>query len=185
MNQLILNICIITVAVALYKMLVPDGAYAKQIGFLITCFFIAGIAGFFGSGAFDVGSLKQAFSDGSSYVDFSKQLTETRKRAIADELSARVRETLESGGIECRKIYTIVNISGLYGISISEIELVLPAGEDEAAAKALAQRSVGSTIAVSVIVESETNSDGSSNSAKITSGVTVSIPAIPEVNYVD
>jgi hypothetical protein len=184
MNQLILNICVITVAIALYKMLVPDGAFTKQIGFLVTCFFIAGIAGYFGgaNGLIHADTLKQAFSDGASYVDFSAQLTENRKRAIADELSARVRETLESNNISCEKIYVIVNISGLYGISISEIELVLPVGEEEneQAAADLAQRTVGPTIAVSVVTMKameQTPADTAEAGAGMVN--------IPEIDYVD
>jgi len=155
MKEILLNICLVAVGTALFKMLIPENSMKKQIGFLISCFFITALISFIKGGEWDVKGID--FDGGNTgytdYVDFSQQVNADRKREIAAEMSARIRETLELKEIYPFKIYVIVNISGLYSISISEIKLVLPPDGDFAEASALVEKEVGPGIKVSIEVE--------------------------------
>ncbi|MCL2693625.1 MAG: stage III sporulation protein AF [Oscillospiraceae bacterium] len=155
MREILLNICIVAVAAALFKMLVPDNSFKKQIGFLISCFFITSVVSFVTSGRHEFGGLSDIadVTIEGGFTDFTEQTLAQRKQAIAGELSSRVRQTLEENGIEPVKIYVIVNISGLYSISINEIKLVLPPDGDFARASALVEKEVGRNIKVTFEVD--------------------------------
>jgi hypothetical protein len=149
MREILLNISMIAVATALFKMLVPENSFKKQIGFLIACFFITATVSLITGTELDLGDFPGVESGSESrFTDFSEQTTQQRKRAIAEELSGRVNETLALAGIYPSKIYVIVNISGLYSISINEIKLVLPPESDLTRASALVEKEVGEGIKV-------------------------------------
>jgi len=137
-------------------MLVPENSFKKQIGFLISCFFITAVISLVSGVNINFDEFTDIeFGTGGGFIDFSEQTTQARKRAIAEELSSRVREVLERDEIYPSKIYVIVNISGLYSISINEILLVLPPGADFARAAALTEQTVGRDIKVTIEADTE------------------------------
>jgi len=151
MREILLNICLVAIACALFKMLVPENGFKKQIGFLVSCFFITAVISFVTGGSFDFEGV--SFDGGGNFTDFSEEVTTERKRAIAEELSGRVREMLAEQEIFPSKIYVIVNISGMYSISINEIKLVLPPSADFTRASALVEEEVGAGIKVTFEVQ--------------------------------
>ncbi|MCL2077095.1 MAG: stage III sporulation protein AF [Oscillospiraceae bacterium] len=163
MREILLNISLVAVATALFRLLVPENNFKKQISFLISCFFITAVISFITGGGF--GNLDAAglannfdnlkFNDAEQFVDFTEQTVSQRKRAIAEELSGRVRELLAENDIYPSKIYVIVNISGLYSISINEIKLVLPPDGDFTRASALVEKEVGTGVKVTIEIEDE------------------------------
>jgi hypothetical protein len=139
-------------------MLVPESSFKKQISFLISCFFITAVISLVSGISIDFNEfsgVEFGDSSGGNFIDFSGQTTSARKRAIAEELSGRVREVLEAENIYPSKIYVIVNISGLYSISINEILLVLPAGADFSRAAALMEQVVGGDIKITTEADTE------------------------------
>jgi len=151
-KTILLNICLIAAATALFRMLVPENSFRKQIGFLISCFFITAVASMITNADLNFDGVSGVeFGREHEIIDFSEQTTSERKRAIAEELSGRVRELLEQNEIYPSKIYVIVNISGLYSISINEIKLVLPPDADFGLAATLVEKEVGREIKVTII----------------------------------
>ncbi|MCL2019285.1 MAG: hypothetical protein FWG70_05930 [Oscillospiraceae bacterium] len=149
MREFLLNVSLVAAATALFRMLVPETGFKKQIGFLISCFFISVTASFFMGGNLEIeGVYGVDFDTGGSITDFSEQATLARKQAIAEEVSARINEILQQNGIYPSEISVIVNISGLYSISINEIKLVLPPDADFGKASALIEKEVGTDIKV-------------------------------------
>ncbi|MCL2638522.1 MAG: stage III sporulation protein AF [Oscillospiraceae bacterium] len=156
MRAILLNICFVAAATALFRMLVPENSFKKQISFLISCFFITALISLVSGVNINFDEFKSVeFGTAAEFTDFSEQTTAARKRAIAEELSARVREVLEREEIYPSKIYVIVNISGLYSISINEIMLVLPPDADFARASALTEQTVGRDIKVTIEADAE------------------------------
>ncbi|MCL2108458.1 MAG: stage III sporulation protein AF [Oscillospiraceae bacterium] len=156
-KEIILNICLVAVATALFRMLVPENNFKKQIGFLISCFFITAVVAFITGATPDLANLPDEFAvvfDGAERIsDFTTQTTAQRKRAIGEEVAARVRGVLEENEIYPSEIRVVVNISGSYSISINEIRLVLPPGSDMLRASALVEGEVGDGIKVTIDVE--------------------------------
>ncbi|MCL1823157.1 MAG: stage III sporulation protein AF [Oscillospiraceae bacterium] len=150
MRAILLNICMVAAATALFRLLVPENGFKKQISFLISCFFITAVISFISNAEQNFKELEPSinFESNSSFIDFSGQTTAERKRAIAEEMSERVRAVLLQNGIEPSKIYIIVNISDTYSISINEIRLVLKPEDDFTQASALVEKEVGPDIKV-------------------------------------
>jgi hypothetical protein len=156
MRTILLNICFIATATALFRMLIPENSFKKQIGFLISCFFITAVISLVRGVDINFDGFDGVeFGADSSFIDFSEQTTSARKRAIAEELSGRVREVLAASEIYPSKIYVIVNISGLYSISINEIRLVLPPDADFYLAASIVEEIVGKDIKVITEEDSE------------------------------
>jgi hypothetical protein len=156
MRVIILNICFIAVATALFRMLVPENSFKKQISFLISCFFITAVISLITNSDLDFDEFTGIeFGTESNYIDFTEQTTSARKRAIGEEVAARVRTVLEAEEIYPSKIYVIVNISGLYSISINEIVLVLLPDADFHAASVITEREVGRDIKVTIEADTE------------------------------
>jgi hypothetical protein len=152
MREILFNICMVAVACALFKLLVPENSFRKQIGFLVSCFFITAVISFITGGDFSIEGISIGES-GAGFIDYSEEVTTERKRAIAEELSNRVREMLAEHEIFPARIYVIVNISGMYSISINEIKLVLPPDSDFTRASALVEKEVGTEIKVTFVTE--------------------------------
>ncbi|MDR2531809.1 MAG: hypothetical protein LBC82_03095 [Oscillospiraceae bacterium] len=156
MREMILNICFVAAAAALFKMLVPENSFKKQIGFLTACFFITAVISLVSGANLNFDEISGIdLGDTSGFIDFSEQTTSARKRAIGEEMSGRVRDVLEQSGIYPSKIYVIVNISGLYSISINEIKLVLPPDANFTEASALVEKEVGTGIKVTIEVRDD------------------------------
>ena len=155
MREILLNISIVAVATALFRLLIPENSFKKQIGFLISCFFVTAVVSFITGGKWSVPEISDnlKFGSGGQYVDFTEQSVALKKREIGDELSGRVREVLAGNDIYPSKIYVIVNISEFNSISINEIKLVLPPDGDFAEASALVEKEVGAGVKVTIEVD--------------------------------
>ncbi|MCL1831772.1 MAG: hypothetical protein FWG45_02540 [Oscillospiraceae bacterium] len=136
MREILLNICMTSIALCLFKMLLPENVMKKQVSFLIACFFLASVLFFFTTGKFDLArdlDITRASAETYAFADFDEVYTAAQKRAIEREtkraMTFRVTELLE--GVEgfrsenLSEICTSVNISDSLCISISEVRLVL------------------------------------------------------------
>jgi len=152
MRIILLNICLTAIALCLFKMLIPENSMKKQADFLIACFFLASLLFFFTSGGIDFSSALTVPEGEVPYVNFEETYQKAQQRVIGIEMRNRINAVLELEGIYPEEIYTIVNISGKYSISINEIRLVLSDKEDmEILKKAIyiTQKEVGDSILVS------------------------------------
>lgn len=123
--QILSTICVAAIGAALYKILVPENKFSKQIGLLTAGVFLLIIITAF-SGVkpdFDISRFEQETSE--KIDDFSNEVNEQLKKEICEKTEEKIREVLSEHEIYPEEIHIIVNISGLYGIDISEIRIVL------------------------------------------------------------
>ena len=131
------SVCVAAIAMALFKMLIPENKFKKQLSVLVACvFLLTGITA--ASGAeLDINEDKFELGINSDYISFSERVNEDLKKRICDEMRDKLRNLLNENEIYPEEIHIIVNISGLYSIDITQVELVFRA-EEQAAAEAAA-----------------------------------------------
>ncbi|MCL2071663.1 MAG: hypothetical protein FWH07_05450 [Oscillospiraceae bacterium] len=132
MREILLNICITAIALCLFKMLLPENAMKKQANFLIACFFLASMVFFFTTGKLEFAGgddFTAVFSDSddndNAFIDFEQAYAHAQTRAIERETRSKLTEILAKEKLFFEEIYTSINISDKYSISINEIRLVL------------------------------------------------------------
>ena len=131
MREILLNICITAIALCLFKMLLPENAMKKQANFLIACFFLASMVFFFTTGKLEFAGgddFTAVFSDSddndNAFIDFEQAYAHAQTRAIERETRSKLTEILAKEKLFFEEIYTSINISDKYSISINEIRLV-------------------------------------------------------------
>ncbi|MCL1866651.1 MAG: hypothetical protein FWF82_04505 [Oscillospiraceae bacterium] len=126
MREILLNICLTAVALCLFKMLIPETSSKKQTDFLISCFFLASLIFFFSSDTVSLGAVygEESPQINIPYIDFDSQYADAQSKAVEGEMNRLVRRILADENIFPEEIYTIINISDKYSISINEIRLV-------------------------------------------------------------
>lgn len=145
----ILTICFIALITGLFKMLVPQNNFKAQISFLIACFFAVNVISCVGNADFD---LSVDFSGESiPIVDFTEVVSDEAKRRVNKATQKEVLLWLSLYDIDTENISVIVHISGMYSISINEIELVFSDDTDTKTlekAVGIVQEKVGEDIKV-------------------------------------
>jgi hypothetical protein len=135
MREILLNICLVSIALCLFKMLLPESSVQKQVNFLIACFFLSSMLFFFTSGRLDLAHGLSFDREEITFADFEEQFTQAQIRAIEREVQRESQRVfggvLASANIFPEEIRTSVNISDESGISISEVRLVFAATSDE------------------------------------------------------
>ena len=132
------TVCVAAIAMALFKMLIPENKFKKQLSVLVVCvFLLTGITA--ASGAeFDINEDRFELGINADYIKFSERVNEDLKKRICDDMRDKLRNMLNENEINPEEIHIIVNISGLYSIDITQVELVFRA-EEQAAAEAAAE----------------------------------------------
>ena len=132
----LLTICMTAIASALFRMLVPEGKYAKQISLLIvSVFLLAGINAVSGA-ELDFDTEQLSVEGGTELISFSGDVNKSLQKKICSDMSDKLYALLEENGIYPEQIHVNVNISGLYSISITQVKLVFNKGEEQTAAQA-------------------------------------------------
>lgn len=131
------TMCIAALSSALFRMLVPENKFSKQISLLVAgVFMLTGITAL--SGAELELDTEKYVTEAEEYgFEISSNVNDELKRQICGEMSDKIYAILNERGIYPKEIHVIVNISGLYSIDITQVELVFENGE-QAAAKAAA-----------------------------------------------
>lgn len=126
------------IAAALFRMLVPENKLSKQIAVLIAAVFIlTGISALSGADfSFDSDALSIQTEELNTRV--SAAVNEELEREVCAEMSNGIFSMLAPFEIYPEEIRVVVNISGLYSINITQVELVFKNGE-QAAANAAAE----------------------------------------------
>ncbi|MCH5206710.1 MAG: hypothetical protein J1F09_07120 [Oscillospiraceae bacterium] len=140
--QFLSTVCIAAIATALFRMLVPENKFKKQISFLIAgVFLLTGVTAAMGA-EIDLSADHYDIGSSADYIGFSGDVNRSLQKKICDDMSDRLYKLLNDNEIYPKEIHVIVNISGLYSINITGVKLVFNAGEQaaaEAAAKLLSR----------------------------------------------
>ncbi len=132
------TVCIAAIIIAIFRIIIPENKFKKQIAFLVAgVFLVTGISAAAGA-EFDFSAENTELLEGESFVRFSGEVNEDLLKKICDEMSEKIYEILKKHEIYPKEVHIIVNISGLYSISIRQVKLVFGA-EERAAAEAAAE----------------------------------------------
>lgn len=132
------TICIAAICTALFRMLVPENKYAKQISLLIAAvFLLTGITAITGA-EIDFGTQNYDINENADFAGMTANVNENLQKKICKDMSDKLYKLLGEHEIYPEEIHVIVNISGLYSINITQVKLVFSEGE-HAAAEAAAE----------------------------------------------
>ncbi len=121
----LLTVCMAAIASALFRILVPENKFTKQISLLIACVFImAGISAVSGA-ELDFNPDRFDISVSNDYISFSGEVNKSLQKKICSDMSDKLYALLNKNDICPEQIHIGVNISGLYSISITQVKLVL------------------------------------------------------------
>ena len=145
------TICVSAIAAALFRILVPENKYSKQISLLIAgVFLLSGITALSGAEInLDISSYETAAEE--QINDFSSEVNDRLKNEICGKMENKVRNLLSESEIYPEQIHVIVNISGLYGIEITEIKIVLENSGEEEKVSALLSKELSENIKITVM----------------------------------
>lgn len=130
------TVCVAAIVMAIFRVILPENKFKKQVSFLIAgVFLLTGISAVSGA-EFDFSFENNALFESERYVQFSGDVNENLRNKICDDMSDKIYELLNEREIYPKEVHIIVNISGLYSISIRQVRLVFDAGEEAAAAAA-------------------------------------------------
>ncbi len=127
------TLCMAALASALFRMLVPENKLSKQISILIAgVFLLTGITAVSGV-ELDLDTEQyRAEIDGAS-SEIGGNVNKSLQEQVCREMSDKIYKLLNERGIFPKEIHIAANISGLYSISITQVELVFSSGEQAAA----------------------------------------------------
>ncbi|MDE7231145.1 MAG: hypothetical protein K2N56_11750 [Oscillospiraceae bacterium] len=153
--QFLSTVCVAAICMAIFRMLIPENKFQKQISVLVACvFLLTGITAVSGA---EIDLDEDSFELGinTDYISFSGEVNEQLKKKICDDMRDKIRNLLNENEIYPEEIHIIVNISGLYSIDITQVELVFRAEEQDAATAAaeLLSRELSEDVKIKIIVK--------------------------------
>ena len=130
------TLCIAALSCALFRMLVPENKFSKQISLLIAAvFLLTGITAL-ANADFSVDTEQYRAQFEQYGAEISSGVNEELRQRVCREMSDKIYALLNERGIYPEEIHIVVNISGLYSIDITQVELVFADGEQAAANEA-------------------------------------------------
>lgn len=153
--QFLSTVCMAAIASALFRMLVPEERFAKQLSLLIAGLFILAGVNAVKSCDLSIDKLQYSYEDSVDYIGFSGDINRELQKKICGEMSDKLYAMLNAEGIYPEEIHVIVNISGLYSISITQVKLVFDESQRSAAeaAEKLVSAELPPEINVQVVVK--------------------------------
>lgn len=131
--QFFSTVCMAAIASALFRMLIPENKFARQISLLTAGLFILAGVNALRNTDFSFDSAQYSYDDSADYIGFSGDVNRELQKKICSEMSDKVYALLNEQGICPEEVHIAVNISGLYSISITQVELVFSGGQRSAA----------------------------------------------------
>ena len=152
MKETILEIALAAIATGIFKLLLPDSTFKKQIAFLTACFFLLSCISFFRNNTWDFSRISDSLRQEGAYVDYSLEAYRLTQNEIAQALAEDINDLLTENEIPVQEIRVIVDISSSYSISIKQVRLAFPVKDADCAAFAeeLVKKEVGDDIEVVV-----------------------------------
>lgn len=134
--KFIQTLCMSALSCAIFRLAVPANKFSKQISALIAgVLLLTGITALSGA-EFDLQSAESSLWAEEFGAEISQNVNEELRYKICSEMSDKIYALLSEHGICPKEIHIAVNISGLYSIDITQVELVFASGERAAAAAA-------------------------------------------------
>ncbi len=130
--QFVTTVCIAAVCAALYRMLVPENKFEKQISLLVVCVFLLTGISAVSNAEISFDTEEYGVEESEDFIRFSEDINASLRKKICDEMSEKAEKLLNEKGYFPEQIRIIVNISGLYGIEITQVQLVF--GKEELSA---------------------------------------------------
>lgn len=146
-------ICSAAVISAIFRMVVPENKLKKQLSVLIAALFL--LVGINAVGSADFG-FEELSPDFENYIDstgISGEVNRELQKKICGDMSDKLYKLLNSQGIYPEEIHVIVNISGLYSISITQVKLVLSSQSEADRAMELAAAELPEEIKLEAVVK--------------------------------
>lgn len=152
MKETILEISLAAIATGIFKLLLPESGFKKQIAFLTACFFLLSCISFFKNSGWDISAVSDSFRQEGAYVDYSVEAYRLTRNEIAQALAEDINDLLTENKIPTEEIRVIVDISSSYSISIKQVRLAFSLKDADYAAFAeeLVKKEVGDDIEVVV-----------------------------------
>ena len=105
--QFFSTVCMAAIASALFRMLIPENRFAKQISLLTAGLFIlAGVNALRGTD-FDLGAVQYSYEDSADYIGFSGDVNRELQKKICSEMSDKVYALLNEQGICPEEVHTL------------------------------------------------------------------------------
>lgn len=157
MTQTVLEIALVAIATGIFKLLLPESSFKKQIAFLTACFFLLTCISFFRKGSWDLDSISDTFRHEGAYVDYSAEAYRLTQNEIASALAEDIGDLLAENEITTEEIRVIIDISSSFSISIKQVRLAFALKDADYAAYAeeLVKKEVGDEIEVVVEIRGE------------------------------
>lgn len=130
------TLCMAALSCSIFRMLVPENKFSKQISLLIAAvFLLTGITALANADlSVDTEQYRAQFEGYGSEI--SSGVNEELRQRVCREMSDKIYALLNERGIYPEEIHIVVNISSLYSIDITQVELVFTGGEQAAAKEA-------------------------------------------------
>ncbi len=112
------------IASALFRMIVPENKLSKQVSFLIVCVFIMTAITAFTGAELNIDASGYELSGSDEYINFSENVNKSLQKKVCKEMSDKVFKLMNENGFYPKEIHVVTNISGLYGINITQVKLV-------------------------------------------------------------
>ena len=143
------SICIAAIAMALFRLLVPENKFSKQITLLIACVFL--LTGRTAASGAEINLEDSAeLGENADFICFSEQVDGQLKQKICRNMEVKIRALLAENGLFPEEVHIIVNISGLYGINISEVKVLFGGEEGLETARKILGNALSGDIKVTV-----------------------------------
>lgn len=127
------TVCLAAICTALFRLLIPENKFTKQMSLLITAVFVfTGISSVIGLKLeTDTFEANEDFSE--NYDRVQQGFNEQIREAVCGNMRDRVEKLLNEREIFPKEIHVAVNIYGLYSIKFTQVELVFDPEEQDAA----------------------------------------------------
>ena len=157
MKETLLEIALAAIATGVFKILLPESSFKKQIAFLTACFFLLSCISFFRNNSWDFSDISDTLRQEGAYVDYSVEAYRLTQNEIASALAEDIGEMLAANEIPTEEIRVIVDISSSYSISIKQVRLAFSLKDADYAAFAeeLVKKEVGDEIEVIVEIRGQ------------------------------
>ena len=157
MKETVLQIALAAIATGIFKLLLPESSFKKQIAFLTACFFLLSCISFFRSNSLELSEISDTLRQNNAYVDYSAEAYRMTQNEIAQALADDISDLLSENEIPVQEIRVIIDISSSYSISIKQVRLAFSLKNADCAAFAeeLVKKEVGDEIEVVVEIRGQ------------------------------
>ncbi len=128
--EFLTTVCMAAIAAALFRLLVPESKFTKQISLLIACVFVLVTINAVTGAELSPDTDQYNISGDTDYIGFSGDVNRALQKKICTDMKNEISAVLSQNDIFPEQIHINVNISGLYSISITQVKLVFPEGKE-------------------------------------------------------